>query len=496
MPDCPPLTGDFEADVCVVGAGIAGLTTAYLLGREGKSVVVLDDGPLAGGMTQQTTAHLTHAIDDRFQAVAKVRGEAGARLAAESHTAAIDRIEAIVRDEGISCGFERVDGYLFLGPDQKSSILDDELEAAHRSGLTRVHRVERAPWAAYDSGPALRFPQQGQFHPLEYLSHVAAAVTRQGGRLFARSHADEVEDGEPAMVRSGKRTVRARDVVVATNAPINDRVAIHSKQAPYMTYVIAAPVPPRILDRALYWDSLDPYHYIRTQTVGDARGERTFVIVGGEDHKSGHGSGDEAYPRLETWARERFPGMGAVEFAWGGQVMETVDGLAFIGRNPGDDHVFVVTGDSGMGITHGTIAGILLTDLIQGREHPWAELYDPSRKPLRAAGTYVQSAAGMVAEYARWVTGGDVENLDEIAPDGGAVVRRGLHKVAAYRDPSGTLHLRSAVCTHLGCIVGWNDTEKTWDCPCHGSRYDRFGEVVNGPANRALEPWKDDEDSV
>ena len=220
------------------------------------------------------------------------------------------------------------------------------------------------------------------------------------------------------------------------------------------------------------------------------RRRHDLLIVGGEDHKTGQAI-DQAdrYARLETWTRERFPMAQEVRFRWSGQVMETIDGLAFIGRNPLDEpNVFVATGDSGMGMTHGTIAGILLTDLILGRENPWAALYDPSRKSLGALGTFAKENLNVAKQYGDWLTGGDVESVEEIPTGKGAVIRRGMTKVAVYRDDRGTLHERTAVCPHLGCIVNWNDAENTWDCPCHGSRFDRMGVVINGPANSDLGP--------
>jgi glycine/D-amino acid oxidase-like deaminating enzyme/nitrite reductase/ring-hydroxylating ferredoxin subunit len=497
VPPFPALTGDLEAHVCVVGAGIAGMTTAYLLAREGKGVVVLDDGPVGGGQTRRTTAHLSNAIDDRYFEVERLHGERGARLAAESHTAAVDRIEAVAREEKIDCDFERVDGYLFGPPGGPSEVIDRELEAAHRVGLTQVERLPRAPLDSFDTGPCLRFPRQGQFHPLKYLAGLAAAIQRAGGRIFCGTHAEAVEGGAPARVKcAGGRVVSAGAVVVATNTPVNDRVAIHTKQAPYLTYVLAARVPRGSVPRGLYWDTLDPYHYVRLQSVppGGAAGgpagraAEELLIVGGEDHKTGQADDHaERYARLEGWARERFPMMREVEFRWSGQVMETVDGLAFIGRNPLDEpNVFIATGDSGMGMTHGTIAGMLLTDLILGRDNPWATLYDPSRKALRAAGEFARENLNVLRQYGDWLTGGDAASPEEIAPGKGGVVRRGLAKVAVYRDDRGTFHERSAACSHLGCVVGWNDSEKTWDCPCHGSRFDRFGKVLNGPANTDL----------
>ena len=484
-PKFPKLTEDASVDVAIVGAGIAGITTAYLLAREGQSVLVLDDGSVGGGMTSVTTAHLANALDDRYLKVERLRGRDGARLAAESHTAAIERIERVVADEGIECDFVRLDGFLFPIPGEDPDLLRREHDAARRAGLD-VEIVPRTP-APFDSGPALRFPRQGQFHPLKYLYALAAAIEKAGGRIASGTHVDAIEDGSPARVRAGKRTVTAKSVVVATNVPVNDLFAIHTKQAPYMTYVVGAAVPRGSVDRALYWDTADPYHYARLQPMETDGGRYDCLIVGGEDHKSGHADdGRERHARLEAWARERFPSVERIAFTWAGQVMETLDGLAYIGRNPGDQNVYVVTGDSGMGMTHGTIAGMLLTDLIQGRENPWRELYDPSRKVVGAAGEWAKENLDVAAQFAGYVV--PAGSPGKIPWDSGAVIQRGLSKVAAYRDEKGELHEVSAVCPHLGCIVQWNGSEKTWDCPCHGSRFDKTGKVLNGPANRDLAP--------
>ncbi|MFL6211416.1 MAG: FAD-dependent oxidoreductase [Pyrinomonadaceae bacterium] len=491
-PRAAQLTQDTDADVCIVGAGIAGLTTAYLLGREGRHVVVLDDGPLGGGMTARTTAHLTNALDDRFYELERLFGEEGARLAAESHIAAIDRIEAIVNEEQIDCEFERLDGYLFLHPQGTKQVLEDELPAAHRAGLTEVRRLERAPLEAFDTGPCLHFPQQGQFHPLKYLTGLVRAITRDGGRVHTATHATKIEGGTSARVETAQgHTVKAGAVVVATNTPVNDLVAIHTKQAPYITYVIGARVPAGSIPKLLLWDAAAdlsvPYHYVRLERVGDY----DVLIVGGEDHKTGQqDDGSQRWGKLEQWARNRFQMIEGIEFRWSGQVMEPVDSLAFIGRNPLDaDNVYIATGDSGMGMTHGTIAGMLLTDLICGRANPWAKLYDPSRVTLAAIKDFAQENLNVMAQYTDLVTPGELESVAEIKPGAGAVIRRGLTKVAAYRDEQGTLHERSAICAHLGCVVQWNTAEQTWDCPCHGSRYAAAdGHVIQGPAISGLAP--------
>lgn len=493
QPSFAPLATDEKADVCVVGAGIAGLTTAYLLTREGKSVVVLDDGPIVSGESERTTAHLANALDDRFIELERLHGQEGSRLAAQSHGAAIDTIERIARDEHIDCDFARVDGYLFNAPGEPKDLLDRELAAAHRAGHVGAHKVDRAPLPSFDTGPALRFPRQGQFHPLKYLNGLAAAIVRRGGRIYAHSHAAHIRGGRSACVETGdKYKVSCEAIVVATNTPVNDRLAIHTKQAAYRTYVIGAAIRAGTLPRALYWDTGDPYHYVRLQAAapgGGAEGE-DILIVGGEDHKTGQAE-DTAnrFRALESWTRERFPEAGEIRFRWSGQVMEPVDGLAYIGRNPADhDNVFIVTGDSGQGMTHGTIAGLLLTDLIVGRQNPWAKLYSPSRIKLSAAGDYTRENINMAAQYADWLTAGKVEKDRLVPPGSGAIVRHGLRKVAVYRDLDGTFHECSAVCPHLGGIVSWNDTEKTWDCPAHGSRFDRHGRVMNGPANSNLHP--------
>ncbi len=496
MDDRPRLQQDMRADVCVIGAGIAGMNTAYLLAKEGQSVVLLEDGAIGGGMTGYTTAHLTAALDDRYFELERYHGEEGAQLAAASHTAAIDCLERIVSSEQIACDFRRVDGFLFAPPGDTTEELDRELAAVHRAGLKGVETVDRAPIAGFDTGPALRFPHQAQFHPLKYLHAVARAIERLGGKIYCNTHATAVEGGSDARVetKSGP-VIRTRAIVVATNVPINNVVAIHTKQAPYTTYAIGAEIASDAATHALYWDTRQasdesksghaPYHYVRLATDGD----RDILIVGGEDHKSGQeDDGGNRLERLEGWARERWPAMSRVTFRWSGQVMEPNDGIAFIGRNPMDKpNVYVVTGDSGNGMTHGAIAGMLLTDLILGRANGWESLYDPGRVKLRSATDFVKENINVAAQYAKGYLGpGEVPEEQQIPAGEGAVLRRGLKKVAVFRDERDVLLERSAVCPHLGCIVAWNAAEKTWDCPCHGSRFDRWGKVINGPANTDL----------
>ena len=482
------LDRNLEVDVCVVGAGIAGLTTAYMLTQRGRSVVVLDDGAVGSGESGRTTAHLANALDDRYFELERLHGVDGARLAADSHTQAITAIETIVRQEQIACDFARVPGYLFLAPGNDPDILVRELEAAHRVGLTGVRRVEQSPLPSFNLGPSLCFPEQGQFHPMKYLSGLARAISARGGKICTPAHADSIEGGDHARVRtSDGREVRAGAIVVATNTPINDRVVIHTKQSAYRTYVVGLTVPRGSVPQALYWDTADPYHYVRLAPKDDGT---DLLIVGGEDHKTGQADDTERrFASLADWARERVPMAREVACSWSGQVMEPVDSLAFIGRNPADaPNVFVVTGDSGNGMTHGTIAGVLLTDLIMGRDNPWATLYDPSRITLRAGLEFTRENLNVAAQYADLVTPGEISSVEELAPHTGAIMRQGARKVAVYRNQQGALQEFSALCPHLGCVVHWNDTEKSWDCPCHGSRFEATGAVLNGPAVTGLRP--------
>lgn len=497
-----PLTENVTTDVCVIGAGIAGVTIAYLLAQEGRDVVLIDDGPIGGGMTGRTTAHLVNALDDRYYDIEKMLGENCSRLLAESHTAAIDLVERIVTQDKIECGFRRVDGYLFTPPGGSVTQLKEELEAVQRAGLVDVKRVDNLPFGNINTNGVLLFPRQAQFHPLHYLNALAERIQKRHVRIFTGTRAVKVQDGERVEVqtRDGFNVV-GQAAVVATNSPINDRLVIHSKQAPYATYVVALRVT-RDIQPALLWDTAQTaeeekkqigpisYHYVRL--ASDDKGY--VLIVGGEDHKTGQADDcEKRFAQLERWARDHFSFVGDVTDRWSGQVMEPVDSVAYIGLNPGDKKVYVVTGDSGNGMTHGTLAGILITDLIQGRDNAWTELYSPNRKTLKpmVIADYVAENANVAAQLRDYVTAGDEPSADHLGHGEGALLREGARKIAAYRDEEGTLHKFSAVCPHLKCIVRWDACEKTWDCPCHGSRFDALGNVLNGPAISDLEPVND-----
>lgn len=490
------LEGDTRCDVCVVGAGIAGLSTAYALAKARMRVIVIDRGAIGGGETLKTTAHLSNAIDDRYRVIRDLHGEQAARICAQSHTAAIDFIESIVNTHGIVCGFERVDGYLFLPPGAGIAELQDELAAARAAGV-EADAAPRVPWPDYDAGPCLRFARQGQIDAGRYMSGLASAFEEAGGRIYCGTEMQLLSRNPLRITTERGHTISCHAVVLATNTPAINRVAVHVKQAAYRTYAIALRVPAGYVPHGLYWDTRQEagesdragYHYVRVAKLDDSPGDEELLIVGGEDHRTGQDDeGVERWKRLEAWARERFPAATALHRQWSGQVWEPADGVAFIGRNPNDpDEIYIVTGDSGMGMTHGAIAGLMMPELIGGREHPWSKLYDPARITLRS-GDLLQENINTAVQYMDWFKPGEVDSVDEIEAGCGALVRDGLGFTAAYRDESGQLHQCSAVCPHLGGIVHWNSVEHTWDCPCHGSRFDVEGRVLTGPAGAPLSP--------
>ena len=389
------LNRNISVDVAIVGGGIAGITTAYLLSKSGKSVALLEDGYIGSGETGRTTAHITHALDDRYYNIEKRHGAKSARIAADSHTSAIDFIDRTVRDEGIDCEFNRLNGYLFLDPTDNKSSLDKELAALKNAGITSAEIENKSPLKSKDISPCICFHDQAQFQPMQYLKGIASKINQYNeAKIFTETHAQEIQsDNSKCVVKTDSGdSVTAQNIVLATNAPIIDEVSmIYDKQVAYRTYVVAVEIQKNSIPSGLYWDTgnqeskdhVKPYHYIRIQQTGDQKHD--LLIVGGEDHKTGSindkNDFDTKFKRLEKWMRNIFSVEGPIVYKWSGQVMEPMDGLAFIGTNPGKDkNVYIATGDSGNGITHGTIAGLILNDLILQRKNPWAELYNPDRK--------------------------------------------------------------------------------------------------------------------
>ena len=490
-PDAPRLEGTQRCDTVIVGAGIAGLSTAYELAAVGRAVIVIDRGAIAGGMTSRTTAHLAPICDDGVAELTKIRGGEVAKLFQQSQAAAVDRIEALLAKHDIACNFRRLEAVLFpaLGMDFKDARKQqaEEFDAVRAAGA-EVARSSGTPLKGFEDAPVLRYPRQATFHPLKYLNGLVAAIRAKGGLIFADSPVVEVEEleGSVRVKTENGATVIAAHAVFATNSPINDRVELHSKMAPYRTYAMAFTIPRDTLPDKLYWDMGDPYHYVRLQP---GPGTVDYLIAGGGDHKSGEtDDGDVRFEAIEAWIRALVPDLGKEVHRWSGQVLDTVDYCAFIGRNPGSEHVYVATGDSGQGMTHGVVAGLLLKELIVAGQSPWQAVYDPARQPPKSLLNYVSENITAIKNFAEHLMPAESTSVEELKPGQGGILSDGDAKIAACRDRNGVLHLRSAVCTHLGCHVHWNSTEQCWDCPCHGSHFAPDGAVLNGPAIAPLAP--------
>lgn len=496
------LTENKTTDVIIIGGGISGVSIAYCLCKAGKKVVLVEDGYIGSGETGRTTAHLVTALDDRYYDLASKFGEEHTKLIAESHKSAIDFVERIVSEENINCDFERVKGYLFLHPSDQADSLDKELEAAGKAGLS----VEKTSIILGSKTlEALQFNHQAQFHPLRYLKALCKAIVNMGGEIYTDTHAKDID--HTGITTNEGLNVSAKHVVVATNSPVNNKYIMHLRQYAYRTYVIGAKIPKGSLGKALWWDSgnfevnaeIPPYHYVRTESLNSTH---DLLMIGGEDHATGladaeHIPEEKRYRILEDWGREHFPKMEEVIYKWSGQVMEPMDSLAYIGHNPLDkDNVYIVTGDSGNGMTHGTIAGLLITDLITGKDNAWKDLYSPSRFKLFKAGkTFFKEFVGGFVSYLKTKPKHfDGTGLKDLKPKEGKIIEFEGEKLGAYRDETDELHFVEVECTHLGCLVKWNNDEKSWDCPCHGSRFNHKGEVLNGPANVPLRHYSQHKD--
>jgi glycine/D-amino acid oxidase-like deaminating enzyme/nitrite reductase/ring-hydroxylating ferredoxin subunit len=489
MADAPaieasPLETDQMCDVVVIGSGIAGLSTAYELSRFGRSVIVIDRGTIGRGMTARTTAHLATELDDFYSQLIRVRGEDEARVYYDSQVAAVNRVEGICREEGIDSDFARVDGFLFAAEETHHIRLEEEYEACLKIDVD-VDWVDRAPVPGIDTGRALRFPNQGRFHPTKYLAGLARSILARGGRIYANTAYVAHDEADESIEISTERgcVIRAGAAVFATNSPVNDKFTIHTKQVPARTYAIAGRVPKGVVPDALVWDTHDAYHYVRIRPFSDGE---DLIIVGGEDHHSGQASDmDRRLAQLQDWARQRYPAFTTAQYRWSGQVLEPIDFMPFSGRNPGSRNIYVHTGDSGQGITNGVAGSLTILPLIIGEGSRYAPVLVPSRISLASTsslGEFVRGQVGVAQNLTEHIGPAEVSSADEIAAGEGGIMRQGASKIACYKADDGTITSRSATCTHMGCVVHWNPFEKCWDCPCHGSQFAPDGQVLNGPA--------------
>ncbi len=480
----PPLAGHIDADVAVVGGGITGLTAGILLQRAGKHVVILDNAQIAMGESGFTTAHLTRILDSRYYELIRDFGEEKAKLTAESKRAALDQIESLTRDYNIQCDFKRVDAFLYSEHHDDTEEFDQEINALSRVGIS-AERQSTAP-LPFMTTKAIRIPNQAQFHPRKYMLKLAEEFVKLGGTIHEHTRVVDVHDGEPCHVDTENGKVTAAQVIVSANVPVVNWVFLHTKIAAYRTYAFCAPLH-KALPTALFWDNLDPYHYIRTY---DSK-EGNYVIVGGEDHKTGTQTDTEAcFKKLEHYARERLE-IGNITYKWSGQIIEPVDGLPYIGLNSLCQHVYVSTGYSGNGMTFGTLGAMILTDLIMGRKNQWSPLYEATRlHPTASLSNFVSENIDVPMHLiGDRLAKDETESLNHIKRNEGKLITIDGHKIAACRDSNDVLHTRSAVCPHMGCYVKWNNAESSWDCPCHGSRFDPEGKVCNGPAVQDLKAF-------
>lgn len=470
-------------DVVVVGGGITGLTCAWLLKKAGKKVAVLEAKTIGSGTTGQTTAHITAAYDHDYMTLEGAYGVDVAKDVCSSLLTAIDDLETIIRETGINCDFMRVPGYYYSESMQDKEELTEKCAGAQRAGLP-VRMTDTVP-LPFSVAVAYEVANQAQFHPLKYLQGLAMAVDGEGSAVFENTRVFDFADGEPCVVETNHGKLSGEQVVLATHNPLGFSF-IQSELPPYRSFVVAFKTPTP-LTQALFWDNADPYHYIRSY-VSDSG---SYMIVGGCDFKTAHGEDADSYRQLETYVREKFSDV-PIEYRWSGQYYDPTDHLPFIGLRPGHANVYVASGFSGDGMSFGMVAARLIADEIFGLKSPYEDLYSPTRMHLQNLGTFIKENA----DVAKCFVGDRISAMNNDAseplqPGEGRIIHRGLSSVAAYRTEQGGVRYFSAVCPHMKCLVRWNHTERSFDCPCHGSRFDTRGQVLEGPSLsplKALDP--------
>ena len=476
----PPVERDLEFDVAVVGAGILGVTVAYLLASDGVRVGLLDSGAVGHGVSGHSTAKVTSQHRLALSEIAREHGPEAARVYAQANEAGVAQIAGLAGDLGIQCDLRRKPAYVWAPSPDDAADLEEEAAAAGDAGIAATLTAETdLPW---EVPLALRFDDQAEFHPVKYLTGLATAAREAGASVFQGSRAKDVSDGDPCVVRlENGHSVRARDVVVATHFPFLDRGGYFARMHPERSYAIALEVGGRV-PQGMYISSPGA-HSVRAYREGDEE----LVLVGGEGHKVGQADEAERVARLEDWARRRFE-VREVRSRWSSQDNISIDGLPYAGPlAPFSKRVLTATGFRKWGFSNGAAAAQILVDRIAGRSNPWADVFDSNRfGGVRALGTFAKENANVGAYF----VGGRLKrgSLGSLAPGAGKVVRDGAGQAAVSRDGEGRLRAVSARCTHMGCIVAWNDAERSWDCPCHGSRFDTDGSVLQGPAVTPLAP--------
>jgi len=469
------LRQDIETNVCIVGGGITGLSCAYQLAKRGHPVTLVESFMIGSGQTSRTTAHLSSIPELPIQEVVKYLDCRYLQAYMDAETRAIEEISSIVSLEGIPCDFENLDGYYFQGNNVKKDFLDKEVRAARQCGI-ELQMIPEVPLLK-DKRAGILYKDQAQFHPLKYLQGLLRVLKELGVQIYEETQITEFreEDSGVTLRTDSGQKIRAKRVIVATDSPVNNLISIHTKQFAYRTYAISLKSPASVEKPILLSDTESPYHYVRFY--------EDQVIVGGEDHRVGHEPTHDPFKALERWARENFDGLGELSYTWSGQVFEPADKLPYIGLSPGQKRVYIATGFSGQGMTNATISSLLLADLIEKKTHPWEKLFDPSRVAITSR-LMESMKEGMTTalNYADYLKPAEVERPEEVPLDHGCLMQKGLTKACVYHNNKDGFEVRTAICTHLGGIVHWNDIEKTWDCPAHGSRFNTKGKAIEGPA--------------
>ena len=477
----PALEEDVTVDVAVLGGGIAGLTAALLVARSGASVGLVDAGKVAQGVSGHSTAKVTSLHSLTYADLASSRGEDHAHVYGEANEAGLATIARFTRELAIDCDFRRRPNFTFTESGDEVDQVREEADTAARLGLPASFVEETdLPWGV---AGAVRFEEQAEFHPCKYLVGIAQAVRGEGGEIYEHTRAVDVKDGDPCSVRlENGRELRAGHVIVATHFPFLDRSGFFARIHPERSYAIAVRIRGAV-PQGMYIDTQG--HSLRSQPAPGGDGE--LLLVGGASHKVGQGDEAERYRYLDRYARERFD-VTSVDYRWSTQDNIPLDSVPYVGKlAPFSKRVLVATGFRKWGYANGTAAAIILADAVKGREHPWVPTFDSTRLgPPSAAVPFVKENVNVGRRFFqdRLRRG----SAADIAPGEGAIVRDGLRQAAVHRDERGELHALSARCTHLGCIVQWNSAERSWDCPCHGSRFGTDGRILQGPAVERLQP--------
>lgn len=483
-PATPSAAGSEVFDVLIVGAGITGLTTALLLQKEGRKCIVADAHSPGYGTTGGTTAHINTFADTTYADVESDFGQEEARQYAGAIAESVALIHDLVNTHQIDCDFEWKQGFVYSETDQETKELDALYQSAVRAGVA-VEPAPDAP-APLPFQKAVVFDKQAQFHPLKYILGLQKAFTDLGGLVVENLLIDGIDSGDDFhTAQCGEQEIRARAVVYATHIPPGGINVLHFRNAPYRSYVVAATLTEDVYPDALIYDMQDPYHYFRTHIVDGQK----YLISGGHDHKTAHGDPEQAFADLIEYTRKCYP-VDSITTQWSAQYYEPADGLPYIGQLPGvSAGIYTATGFSGNGMIHGTISAIVLSELILEGTSPYEKLFDPARvKPVAGFTEFVKENADVAGRFVGDRFGiEEIDSLGEIAAGTGKIIEYDGQKLGVYRKEDGEITALDPVCTHAGCIVQWNNSEKSWDCPCHGARFNCHGEVLTGPARKPLE---------